>query len=69
MIASLVLTALGFIFIFVANAENTGAPSPGLISFACVSHHNTTSALCVLFAIKYNVDGPNPHQKSVLHVP
>ncbi|XP_019851673.1 PREDICTED: uncharacterized protein LOC100636115 isoform X9 [Amphimedon queenslandica] len=35
MIVSLFLTALGFIFIFVANAKNPGAPSPGLISFAC----------------------------------
>ena len=36
MIISLFTTAIGLIFIFVANARNT-AVSPGLINFACVS--------------------------------
>ena len=39
MVVSLFLTAIGFIFAFVANAENPSGKAPGLISFACVSYY------------------------------
>ena len=46
MVVSLFLTAIGFIFAFVANAENPSGKAPGLISFACVSiNYNITIKL------------------------
>ena len=50
MVASLFLTAIGFIFAFVANAENPSGIAPGLISFACVSnYYNITIKIVMIY--------------------